>query len=55
MIANLFKGDNLQKGVQRIKTDGSENIVVEPVYYGEIRRFSVSGCGKHYRQSKIYD
>ncbi|MBC5647075.1 Asp23/Gls24 family envelope stress response protein [Christensenella tenuis] len=28
MISNLFKGDNLKKGV-RIKTDGSENIVVE--------------------------
>lgn len=28
MITNLFKGDNLQKGV-RIKTDESENVVIE--------------------------
>ena len=28
MISNLFKGDNLKKGV-KIKTDGSENVIVE--------------------------
>jgi len=28
MVANLFKGDNLKKGV-KVKTDGSENVVVE--------------------------
>ena len=27
-ITNLFKGDNLKKGV-KVKTDGSENVVVE--------------------------
>ena len=28
MISNLFKGDNLKKGV-KLKTDGSENVIVE--------------------------
>ncbi len=28
MFTNLFKGDNLKKGV-KIKTDGSENIIIE--------------------------